>query len=68
MARASISREGHERDTVPKRWWFYFALALATALALVAARILGMPRGMGVTQEPEETGEPDRTAPSHTAP
>jgi hypothetical protein len=43
---------------VPQRWWFYLAMALAVAGALVAARILGMPRGLGVDQEPQETGEP----------
>jgi len=64
----SSDPQDHERDTVPSRWWFYMALALATVLALLVARILGMPRGLGVTNEPQETGEPAHPAPTPNAP
>jgi hypothetical protein len=68
MARTT---ETDPRDPeVPQRWWFYVALALAVACAMVAARILGMPRGLGVDEEPVETGEPthETQAPSTPPP
>jgi hypothetical protein len=55
---ARTSRTDPRDPEVPQRWWFYLAMALAVACALVAARILGMPRGLGVDQEPQETGAP----------
>jgi hypothetical protein len=47
-----------KQDTVPARWMFYAALALATVFALLAARMLGMPSGWGLEHEPQETSEP----------
>lgn len=57
MARTT-SHDPRDPEAVPPRWWFYFAMALAVAAAMFAARILGMPRGLGVDEEPQETGEP----------
>jgi hypothetical protein len=62
MPKTTHVDESHE-DTVPARWMFYVGLALATVLALLAARILGMPSGWGIQQDPQETGEPRLNAP-----
>ena len=62
MAKNTPVDESHE-DSVPARWIFYAALALATVFALLAARMLGMPSGWGIEPEPQETGEPRPTTP-----
>jgi hypothetical protein len=57
MAKKTQVDESKE-DSVPARWMFYAALALATVFALLAARMLGMPSGWGIEQEPQEIKQP----------
>lgn len=46
------------KTVIPRRWWFYLLLTLATLAALIAARVLGMPRGLRIRQEPNESSHP----------
>lgn len=39
----------------PPRVAFYIVLGIMALIAVIAARIMGMPRGVGVQHEPEES-------------
>jgi hypothetical protein len=69
MAKAKETRvDESKEEQVPARWMFYAALALATVFALLAARMLGMPSGWGIEQEPQETGQPPNPTPDAKPP
>jgi hypothetical protein len=43
---------------------FYVLMAIAVVIILIAARIMGMPNGLGVEHEPEETSPAQPGAPA----